>query len=58
MQQQSKDAYPDGNSVPTHAPCNKLHQVRSVEQLAHKDRRCITIHQRMPLPILGKSATL
>ena len=37
--------------LPTHDPCNKLHQVRSVEQLAHKDRHCITIHQRMPIPI-------
>jgi hypothetical protein len=30
--------------------------VRSIEQLAHKDRYCITIHQRKPLPISGKSA--
>lgn len=39
MQQQSKNTYPNRNSIPPHAPCNKLYQVKSAEQLACKDRR-------------------
>ena len=38
MQQQSKNTYPNRNSVPPHTPCNKLYQVRNAEQLACKDR--------------------
>ena len=56
MQQQSKDAYPDGNSVPTLDPCQMLDQVRSLEPLAHKDHHSISMNQRKQLP--GQSATL
>lgn len=27
--------------APTHDPCNKLRQIRSVEQLVHKNHHCI-----------------
>ena len=50
MQQQSKDAYPDGNSVPTLDPCQMLDQVRSLEPLAHKDHHSISMNQRKQLP--------
>ena len=56
MLRRSKDAFLSGRIVPIDDPCNKHIRLGSGRLLVGMGHRCTTIHLRMLLPKLGRSA--